>query len=181
LEEKTMNLDIDINKTACFTGHRPSKLIKKDMGWIKREIENAIDYLYETYGIDTFLCGGALGIDQTSANIVINLRDDRDYPIKIIIVEPFEKFTDRWNDVDVLAYTYIKNKADQVICLSTEEYSPRLYFKRNSYMANNSSWVIGIWDGSTGGTYNMLQTSKGRKNQYIIDPNTRETKIIDNM
>ena len=171
-------MNIDINKTACFTGHRPSKLVKRDMTWIRKEIESAVEFLYEA-GIDTFLSGGALGIDQISANVVINIRDIKKYPIKLIIVEPFEKFTERWNDIDVVAYNYIKSKADHVICLSNEEYSPKLYFKRNSYMAINSSWVIGIWDGSDGGTYNMIQLSKGRKNQYIIDPNNRESKIFE--
>lgn len=171
--------EINIEKTACFTGHRPSKLMKRDMGWITNELEDIVIDLFETYGIDTFISGCALGVDQISANIVINLRDDGDYPLKLIMVEPFKNFTERWSQVDIIAYNYIKDKANSVICLSEEEYSPKLYFKRNAYMITNSSWVIGVWDGSSGGTYNTIQTAKGRKNIYIIDPNFRRSKIIE--
>ncbi|PAD70642.1 hypothetical protein CHH83_02230 [Bacillus sp. 7586-K] len=71
---------MDIETTCCFTGHRPNKLHGYDpktegnqkMLWkLRDEIVNHI----ETYNVETFISGMALGIDMWAARIVLKLKE----------------------------------------------------------------------------------------------------------
>lgn len=164
---------MNVDKTVCFTGHRPDKLKgylpeqNKELLWkLHAEIVRHIEEL----NIDTFINGLALGIDQWAAKIVIKLKEK--YPhIKLISAVPCKNHPCKWRKNDQETWQDIVDKSDQVIYVSEEEYKPYLMQKRNEWMVNNSKSVIAVWDGTEGGTGNCVKfAEKQKKNITIIEP-----------
>ena len=64
-------------KTLCFTGHRPRKLGGYETSpiadFVKRSLKDAIERAIKRR-VETFVSGGALGIDQWAAEIVLDIR-----------------------------------------------------------------------------------------------------------
>jgi len=64
-------------KTLCFTGHRPQKLGGYEPNpiadFVKRSLRDAIERAIKRR-VETFISGGALGVDQWAAEIVLDIR-----------------------------------------------------------------------------------------------------------
>lgn len=158
---------------ACFTGHRPNKLNgynPKDNKELLWRIHDCIIEHIEKYGVDTFINGVALGVDQWSAKIVIRLKEK--YPnLKLISAVPCNNHSSKWNKQGKKDWYHIIDNSDQVVYVSEEEYSPWLMQKRNEWMVDRSQYIIAVWDGSDGGTGNCVKYAKKQdKNIYIIRP-----------
>ena len=166
-----------MNKSLCFTGCRPHKIdmpydiSDKKYNLLIDEITKKIVY-YIQQGVDTFYSGGADGIDILSFFIVHKLK--KQYPnIKNIVCIPTSKQREwsksgKWYDMMI-------KLADKVILVyEIEEYkSDNINVKldnRNKYMVNNSDYVLAVWNGSSGGTYNCIKYAKkqNKKIGYII-------------
>ena len=65
-------MELDINKTCCFTGHRPEK-INGDINVIKANLETEIRKAIDL-GYDTFISGMADGVDVWAAEIVLDIK-----------------------------------------------------------------------------------------------------------
>ena len=59
--------------------------------WLTKTIRDC----NESYGINTFISGGALGVDQWAAEAVVLLREEHP-DIKLIIARPFPSQADKW-------------------------------------------------------------------------------------
>ena len=67
------------NKTCCFTGHRPNKLFGYDLSnpnyqILAKKIKYVARVLIEQNGVDTFITGGALGVDTIAFFAVQSLK-----------------------------------------------------------------------------------------------------------
>ena len=166
----------DINKTVCFTGHRPDKLGGFDINnhiaqKIKLKLKEAIIKSIND-GFDTFISGGALGVDQYAAEIVISLKND--YPhIKLVIARPFPSQEKIWNQQSKKLFHTICSKADFIVDVSPDPYSAWKMQVRNEYMIKNSSLLIAVYDGSDGGTGNTVKFAI-KKNKKIIYINPKD-------
>lgn len=154
-----------MNKIACFTGHRPSKLNgykpedNKQLLW---ELHNVIVDHIENKNVDTFISGMALGIDIWSAKIVLKLKET--YPhIKLIAAVPCRNHSCKWREEDKKIWQEVIDKADKVVLVTDEEYKPYLMQVRNVWMVNNSEYVIAVWDKSEGGTKNCVDYANAQK------------------
>lgn len=157
-----------INKTVCFSGHRPEKLPgkgKKELqetvyikDLLKSRIENSIDD-----GYTRFLSGVARGIDLWAAQIVLDLRE-KNPGIELICVKPIENQGCNFPEEDKLLYEKIIRNADSVICTS-EEYSRNCYTVRNHYMVDNSEMLIAFVNNYRSGTGQTINYARklGRK------------------
>jgi uncharacterized phage-like protein YoqJ len=177
--------------TYCFTGHRPDKL--GGYNWnspknikIMNKLESIIIQLIESSKDNnlTFIVGGALGIDTMSFFICEKLKKIYTKKnIKIILAMPFEKQDNNWfNQIDKDRLKYQRQNADEVVLVDTLEkykfnkvsigdYHPAKMQLRNMYMVDISNGVIGVWDGSKGGTGNCVNYAKKQgKELIIIDP-----------
>lgn len=167
---------IDTSKTVCFTGHRPDKLGGFDPNnslakKVKESLQFSIIKCIEN-GYDTFISGGALGVDQWAAEIVISLKVK--YPhIKLIIARPFPSQDKVWNPQSKKVFQEICSKADSVVDVSPDPYTAWKMQVRNDYMINNSSLVIAVYDGSEGGTGNAVKSAI-KKNKTIITINPKD-------
>ena len=152
-----------MGKVLCFTGHRPNKLFGYDL-YAKGNIA-ICKKLYElceraivNAGVDTFITGMALGIDQWAALVILKLK--KKYPnIKLVAAVPCRSQSSVWSEAQQQTYQYILEKCDKVAVLS-ERYTPSCMQERNKWMVDHSDFVLAVWDGTKGGTRNCIAYAK---------------------
>lgn len=137
---------------CAFTGHRPEKVIGSEgkiIVELRKEILKAIDDGYRV-----FLTGMSRGVDLWAADIVIELRRyNKD--LKLMCVIPFEGMEERLPVDWKKHYNLVRKQADWVQVLS-DRYSPDVYQKRNTWLVNHSSRLIGVYNGEPSGTGNTI-------------------------
>ena len=150
---------MDKEITCCFTGHRPSKLPwgqnENDLRCIavKQELASRLEGVYET-GFRHFMCGMAIGCDMYFAEAVLNLRD-RHPDVSLEAVIPCGSQPDRWAKPLRMRYTSLLDRCDSVKVLQIM-YSRDCMMRRNKYMVDNSSLLLGCFMGIPGGTMNTI-------------------------
>ena len=150
---------MDKEITCCFTGHRPSKLPwgqnENDPRCIsmKQELASRLEGIYET-GFRHFMCGMAIGCDMYFAEAVLNLRD-RHPDVSLEAVIPCGTQPDRWAKPLRMRYTSLLDRCDSVKVLQIM-YSRDCMMRRNKYMVDNSSLLLGCFMGIPGGTMNTI-------------------------
>ena len=154
---------MDKEITCCFTGHRPSKLPwgqnENDLRCIavKQELASRLEGVYET-GFRHFMCGMAIGCDMYFAEAVLNLRD-RHPDVSLEAVIPCGTQPDRWAKPLRMRYTSLLDRCDSVKVLQIM-YSRDCMMRRNKYMVDNSSLLLGCFMGIPGGTMNTIVYSE---------------------
>lgn len=134
-------------KTCCFTGHR--SINSAEVGKIREQLERVLIFLIRN-GYVYFGAGGALGFDTIAAQTILKLQGD--YPdIRLILVLPCEKQSEKWNKTDQIIYEDIKAKANKVVYTSMKYYAGCMY-KRNRHLIDNSSMCICYLNKQYGGT-----------------------------
>ena len=177
------------NITACFTGHRPNKLGGYDLNSPRNQqliskVYDLVENIIVKEKVKNFISGGALGTDQIGFWCVQMLKEK--YPEIInILATPFQKQDAVWSLEQKKEYKLVLQHADKIINVEEleeyktnenvpfGEYSNKKMQKRNEYMIDNSLIVIGIFDGSKGGTYNCIEYAKNHPDArilYRIDP-----------
>lgn len=128
-----MELLINPNKTASFTGHR---ILGKDFNRDKlyAEIKRLVNADY-----DTFLVGMAIGFDTECFKALLEFRKVMN--IKIIACIPCLNQAERFNPKQKEEYLNFLSQADDQIAVS-KEYTPTCMKKRNQFMVDYSSVVI---------------------------------------
>ena len=82
---------------CCFTGHRPERLFipeSKVKAALQKEIRLAI-----ADGIHVFITGLAPGVDIWAAEIILELREKENLPLKLIAASPHHGFEYRFGDL----------------------------------------------------------------------------------
>lgn len=177
---------IKINICA-FTGHRPSKL-PGGYDWYNQHnillgyaIRDEVRRLIDKSNIDTFISGGALGIDQMAFFIVEKLKLDYPYLVNIVAI-PYKDQPKIWPKESQEKYEILLDSADATIYVDTLDnykvdgvpvdiHHNQKLNKRNQYMVDHASHIIAVWDGSRGGTKNCIDyAKKKRRSISIIDP-----------
>lgn len=138
---------------CCFTGHRPEKLSLSE-GEVKNLLEKEIRQAIAD-GFNVFITGMAPGVDIWAAEIIIELRERENFPLKIIAASPHPGFENRWSLDWQKRYASIMAKADFIkeVC---SHYSRGCYQIRNEWMVDHSARVIAVWNGSPSGTKNTI-------------------------
>lgn len=163
-----MNIyDIDINKTCCFTGHRPGKLIASEAEirtWLRQEIESAA-----ASGFTTFICGMADGVDVWAALEVLAAKENNP-EIRLVSAVPFRGMDRSRYCGDTSLFNRITNKSDCVHYLY-ERYVRGCFWDRDKWMVDRAKRVIAVFNGSKGGTAYTLDYARnmGRKIVRIND------------
>ena len=130
-------------KTCVFTGHRelPSDFPKKKL---KEEIKKLI-----ALGVDTFLCGMAIGFDLLAAETVLSLK--RKYPhVKLVACIPCIGQEKYFSKSDQKRYASAVKKADEKVILSDSYYRGCMQV-RDKYMAERGDVMIAYCTKKEGG------------------------------
>lgn len=163
---------MDRNLTCCFTGHRPQSL---PFGFNEEDVrckalkqlllENIVE-LTERHGITRYISGLALGIDQIASEIVLMLK--KMYPeITLEGAIPCKTQAIKWTEVQRKRYENIISGCDITTVLSDEYYDGCMQ-ARNRYMVDKSDYILGVWDGRTGGTGSTIKYAQSKGKQIII-------------
>lgn len=156
--------------TCCFTGHRPNKL-----PWgtdeqnprclaLKEELTARLEGIYES-GFRRFICGMAIGCDLYFAEAVLALRQEHpDIILEAAI--PCDTQSVGWTIPQQRQYARLLSECDSVTFVQ-HRYSPGCMMKRNRYMVDNSTLLLGCFDGQPGGTMNTILYAE-RQNVQVI-------------
>ena len=143
-------LNIKIEKTCAFTGHR---ILGKDFNDEKLE-ETIVDIIKKGY--DTFLVGMAIGFDNKCFNILKNLKREN---IKIIACIPCKNQDKFFKNEDKERYQEYLKKVDKIVCFG-DEYVNGCMQIRNRYMVDNSSVLIAYLKYFKGGALYTVNYAK---------------------
>lgn len=165
----------DKSVTLCFTGHRSQKLpwafneehprCNKMKERLYKVVENCVQH-----GYINFLCGMALGFDMICAATLLQLKSS--YPqIKVYGILPCKNQHAMWPDKEKQKYIKLLNQLDGIRCKYDTFNGSECMLERNTYMINNSSLLIALFDGKPGGTQStILKAQKANVKTFIIKP-----------
>lgn len=101
-------------------------------------------------GVDTFLCGMAIGFDLFAGEEVLKLK--KKYPqIKLVACVPCYGQEKSFSKADKKRYKKVYEKADEKVCLA-ESYYRGCMQQRDRYMADKADMLIAYCKKDTGGT-----------------------------
>lgn len=150
---------IDAATTAAFTGHRTYS------GQANERLCDAVRSLYAD-GYRTFLSGMAVGFDMAAAECIIALRNELP-AIRLVCIVPFEGQYKRFSVAERERYGRIIEQADHTLTLAPQ-YTADVYFRRNDFLADNSSAVIAYFSGAKGGTEYTVHRAR-RKSSLVLN------------
>jgi len=151
---------------VMITGHRPQKLPKGSIHYIKLAMLERVQALVDEHGTDMVLITGmALGPDQWFAEIGIKLG------IPVHAYLPFKGQEKYWSEN---AKSHFRDLLDLVsnVTVISDTQSSNAYLRRNIAMVEQSDHCIAVWDGGTrSGTGHAVRNARERGVSLdIIDP-----------
>lgn len=177
-------------RTCAFTGHRPDKLGGYDWEVLSNHpvigiMTYEIKRLVEMQGVNRFICGGALGVDQVAFEVCDELKRTIYPHLYLILAMPFEKQDANWFRYDDISRLHSQRaRANELILVdelghhayTVSGVQPKIYHpgkmqKRNEWMVDNSKYLIAVHDGSGGGTSNCIHyfcRQSGLRDQMLI-------------
>ena len=130
-------------KTCAFTGHR-SLGADFSKSALKKQVKELIKR-----GVDTFLCGMAVGFDLLAAETVLALK--KKYPsIKLIACIPCYEQERFFSEEDKKRYAVLVKNADEKTVLA-QRYFNGCMQKRDMYMADRADIMLAYCKKETGG------------------------------
>lgn len=141
--------------TCCFTGPRPLRLPMNgdensaEIKALKENLANAITDAYND-GFRFFISGMAEGFDLFAAEAVIKLKESLP-GIALVAAFPYSDAIEKHKASTAKRIGNILKKTDFAVAISQKYYSGCEH-ERNRYMVNNSTRIIGYYNGLSGGT-----------------------------
>lgn len=133
-------------RTCCFIDYYPQDYLKefedKNLNNIKykEKLKEVIISLIDNFSITHFISGMQFGLEQFSAEIVLELKSK--FPkITLEGVIPYENQVINWTECQRDKYYSIMQKIDKEVLLQ-HHFSHDCMRKRNLYMINKSKYII---------------------------------------
>lgn len=160
---------IERSQTACFSGHRDSRLPQTEEG--KQRLIQSIDSAIEDAaadGYDVFLIGACYGFDLLCAERIFHYNEiyrshhpsyrfrRRLDPVAIVPYRGQEKY---WSPENQKRYAEILHRCSKIFTL-LPHYTRDCFHKRNRFLVDNSSRLICYCDGKRSGTKYTLDYAK---------------------
>ncbi|MDR0992892.1 MAG: DUF1273 domain-containing protein, partial [Ruminococcus sp.] len=156
--------EIDRTKTVCFSGHRTEKLplfcqTEEGKRIMLSFIAAAADECIKA-GYNTFIAGGARGIDIWAALIIAGIKADRpDAGIKLITAVPYRNQSAALTGKELFDYGFALAQSDLVIFLS-DDYTKDCHKRRNRFMVDHSSKLIAVLSDPRSGTAQTVRMAR---------------------
>jgi len=165
---------INRENTCCFSGYRPEKLAwgndeeHPGCAALKDKIICSSERIYLS-GIRHFICGMARGSDTYFCEAILALRSK--YPdISIEAAVPYEAQAENWPENDRKRYYELIKRCDNITYVS-KHYTKSCLLRRNRYMVSNSSVILAVYDGKSGGTaYTIKYAARKGLEIIVIEP-----------
>lgn len=112
---------------------------------------------------DKIISGMALGVDTFAVQVA------RTLSIPYIAAIPFKGQEQRWPDSAQMYYRDCLENAAEIVTVCEGGYAPWKMQKRNQWMVDHCDVLLGVWDGTAGGTCNCLRyAERVNKPIYLI-------------
>lgn len=144
------------------TGHRPDKLGGYTYNGIHHKIFLWFCEQLELYTPELVISGMALGVDQLLVKAALNLN----IPFEAAI--PFKGQESCWPYSSQEIYRKYLNKAHKITYVSSPGYSSAKMQRRNEYMVDTCDLLLGVYDGTLGGTANCIKYAKSKEKKILI-------------
>lgn len=147
------------DRVVTFTGHRPQVFAKYDaerIPWVRDQIREELTRYQREYGIAHAISGMALGVDTWAAEVCIELG------IPFVAAVPCDGQAAAWKHEDQVRYHNLLCKAKAVHTISPGPYAAWKMQARNLWMLRRAAHLIAVYDGSPGGTRNMVHAATDR-------------------
>ena len=144
MEQLSLFIEEKQPKVCVFTGNRQ---LQEDFS--KKKLKAAICQMIEL-GIDTFLCGMAIGFDLAAAEITLSLKR-KNPSIRLVACVPCVGQEKYFSKGDQKRYVAALKKADEKVILS-ENYYKGCMQVRDKYMAERADVMIAYSKKQEGGT-----------------------------
>lgn len=151
---------------VAVSGHRPPKL---GGYWVPNPVYDAVKagLLRKFWDLQptVVLTGMALGTDQWAAEVCL----ENNIPYDAIV--PFHGFESQWPDGSRAQYRRLLSEARSIhVVTDSAQYSPGLLQRRNQWLVDHSALLLGVWNGSSGGTANCINYARHQqKNIVLVD------------
>lgn len=145
------------------TGHRPDKLGGYTNVAAHCRVQIAIREALKGLGATKGISGMALGVDTlfTKACVILN--------IPFIAAVPFAGQERVWNQESQKEYNQLLELAEEVVTVCEGGYASWKMQKRNQWTVDHCDVLLGVWDGTAGGTCNCLRyAERVSKPMYLI-------------
>jgi uncharacterized phage-like protein YoqJ len=176
--------DYLVKKVMCFTGHRPPQLggykgpdAEKIQHNLFLHLVKIVDLCVKN-GFVTFISGGAQGTDQIGAEAVLYRKMNPNFShLQLVVARTYPGQFKVWPNYARERFFSIIRQANVVVDVSPDPHANWKMQIRNQWMVDRSELVVGVWDGSKGGTWNCLKYAKDKKiSVLLINPITLEQK-----
>ena len=151
---------MSIESTCAITGHRPEKLgfASSDADCaeyvrFRGELTRAICRMAED-GVDTFLVGGARGVD-TWAMETVSMLKYHNPAVRMIAVLPYPGHNPFRDAAACQHYQILLARCDKIVYVS-DSYHAKCFLLRNRWMVDHAGRVLAVWNG--GGHSGTAQT-----------------------
>lgn len=144
------------------TGHRPNKLGGYSRAARDRLDEFALAQL-QRYAPVEVVSGFALGWDQSIARAAIALG------IPLTAALPFYSQACTWPTESKTEWARLLSLASRCVIVSPGGFDNRKMQKRNEWMADNSTMLLALWNGTPGGTANCMHYANNRQHLNVIN------------
>jgi uncharacterized phage-like protein YoqJ len=125
------------------------------VSFITAAVEESIDA-----GFDTFITGGARGIDLWAALIIAGLKADRpEAGLKLVTAVPFRNQNALLVGKELFDYGTVIDRSDCVVYIS-DAYTPDCLKRRNRYMIDHSSKLIAVLSNPKSGTGQTIRMAR---------------------
>ena len=159
--------------TCCFTGYREFEITEKE---IRNRAHVSILFAMHSKGITHFICGGATGFDMIAVEIIMELKKKNNITLEIAL--PFKEQDKYYSKEQKQRFAQILKNADKITILS-ETNGRASYAKRNRYMVDNSSLVIGLFDGrQSGANLSMLLYAQQLKTDILTISHQKDAEPV---
>lgn len=147
------------DRTCCFTGHRNLPIDKTQE--IEEQTAHEIRRLIVEHGVCFFGVGGAIGYDTLAARVLFQLKENEFPNIKVILVYPFEGFTDRWTPEQKAEYKKLLPKYDKKVCVCNKQ-NREAYLTRDRHLVDGSAYCITYCIRDYGGTAYTVRYARNK-------------------
>lgn len=182
-----VDLKNGVYKKIAFTGHRPDKLGGYDTNSntnpvrvaIKNKLNDICSYMILNRGTEEFMEGMAQGVDQDAGNVILNIissmasESDGSTYVTLHAAVPYIGQESVWPKEAQGNYrTQLKRIADiddslgknvhylHTVTPPTKWDAIKWLDERNHYMVDWCDLLIGVWNGTSGGTKNAIDYAK---------------------
>lgn len=146
-------------QTCCFTGHRD--LPREKIPEITERTANEIRDLIANNNVRFFGVGGAIGYDTLAARVLFQLKETEFPHIKVILVYPFDGYTNRWTPAQKSEHEHLLPKYEKRVCIESSA-SKEAYLARDRHLVDGSAYCISYCTRNYGGTAYTVRYAKSQ-------------------